>query len=326
MFTIGNRDLGVEKEELSKNIFAVKWHIIALQDAIEYLEHEFLMNRFHVTHCGGCAILFNKDTFLSDIKVTSIYLRDTRDGQQNDVKEEESGGVSQGVISRASFRQQPRGGKSFFTVMSLHINKNNYAKKRFIGKKLPLTIRAVMIEEHVDLVAGLSTGPLGAAHAVNPSVLSKKHSPTQIYRCHPAQVQHLPNGQTYAGFSSLRTLVEDGKFVSMVHSPFTKILRGSAQRIKAAIMRCGCTWPSLTITVTTNREKGMSNGSSRKDLLLISPARKETQQVRTKATVRFRPERQATARYRHNRPYVQHGSHEHSSRCTRSQFTKALVL
>ena len=37
--------------------------------------------------------------------------------------------------------------------MSLHINKN-YAKKRCIGKKLPLTIRAVMIEEHVDLVAG----------------------------------------------------------------------------------------------------------------------------------------------------------------------------
>ena len=37
--------------------------------------------------------------------------------------------------------------------MSLHIN-NNYAKKRGIGKKLLLTIRAVMLKEHVDLVAG----------------------------------------------------------------------------------------------------------------------------------------------------------------------------
>ena len=37
--------------------------------------------------------------------------------------------------------------------MSLHIN-NNYAKKRGIGKKLLLTIRAVMLEEHVDLVTG----------------------------------------------------------------------------------------------------------------------------------------------------------------------------
>ena len=100
--------------------------------------------------------------------------------------------------------------------------------------------------------------------------------------------------------------------VSMVHSPFPTMLRASAQGIKAAIMRCGCTWPSLTITVTTNSEKGMSNGfSSRKDLLLTSPARKEAKQVRTKATVRFRPKRQATVRYRHNRPHVQHSSHEH---------------
>ena len=40
-----------------------------------------------------------------------------------------------------------------FTVMSLHSN-NNYAKKRGIGKKLLLTIRAIMQEEHVGLVAG----------------------------------------------------------------------------------------------------------------------------------------------------------------------------
>ena len=36
--------------------------------------------------------------------------------------------------------------------MSLHIS-NIYAKKRGIGKKLILTIRAVMLDEKVDLVA-----------------------------------------------------------------------------------------------------------------------------------------------------------------------------
>ena len=41
---------------------AVKWHIIALQDATEYLRHENLTNRFHISHCAGCAVLFNKDT------------------------------------------------------------------------------------------------------------------------------------------------------------------------------------------------------------------------------------------------------------------------
>ena len=70
----------------------------------------------------------------------------------------------------------------FFTVMSLHIN-NNYAKKHGIGKKLLLTIRAVMLEEHWLLET--STELLGADQmvtAVNPPVLSKKPLPTQIFQ------------------------------------------------------------------------------------------------------------------------------------------------
>ena len=67
------------KEGAIEKQIAEKWHIVTLQEAIEYLDHEFLTNRFHVTHCGGCAILFNKDTFFSDIKVTFIYLHDIPD-------------------------------------------------------------------------------------------------------------------------------------------------------------------------------------------------------------------------------------------------------
>ena len=93
----------------------------------------------------------SKRTLHPDIKDTSVYLHDTRDDQQHDVKGE-SGWVQQGVISRASFRRLPHNGKSFFSMMSLHIN-NQLAKKRGIGKKLLLTIRAAMPVEHVDLVA-----------------------------------------------------------------------------------------------------------------------------------------------------------------------------
>ena len=57
------------------------------------------------------------------------------------------------MLSRASFRRQPPSGQKTFTVLSLHIS-NSYAKKRGIGKKLILTIRAVMLDEKVDLVAG----------------------------------------------------------------------------------------------------------------------------------------------------------------------------
>ena len=64
-----------------------------------------------VTHYGGCAILFNKETFHSDIKVTSVYLHDTRDRQQNDVKEGESGWVPagchiKGIVSAAAAQRQ----------------------------------------------------------------------------------------------------------------------------------------------------------------------------------------------------------------------------
>ena len=43
--------------------------------------------------------------------------------------------------------------RSSFTVLSLYIS-NIYAKKKGIAKKLILTLRAIMISQEVDLVAG----------------------------------------------------------------------------------------------------------------------------------------------------------------------------
>ena len=51
------------KEGAIEKRIAETWHIIALQEAIEYVDHELFVNRFHVTHFGGRAVLFNKDTF-----------------------------------------------------------------------------------------------------------------------------------------------------------------------------------------------------------------------------------------------------------------------
>ena len=127
-------------------------HHLTLQEAIEYLEHDFLTDRFHVTHYGRCAILFNKDTFFSDIKVSSFYLH-TRTCAEYKKTEGESGWMMQGVVSKAAFRRQPRHGQQTFTVMSLHMN-NNFAKKRGIGKKLLLTVSAIMQDEHVNLNSG----------------------------------------------------------------------------------------------------------------------------------------------------------------------------
>ena len=50
------------KEDAFEKI-AGRWHVITLQEATEYTDHDILTDRFHVTHYAVCAILFNKDTF-----------------------------------------------------------------------------------------------------------------------------------------------------------------------------------------------------------------------------------------------------------------------
>ena len=59
----------------------------------------------------------------------------------------------QGVLSRASFRRPPLSGQETFTVLSLGIS-NIHAKNKGIAKKLILTLRAIMIGEQIDVVAG----------------------------------------------------------------------------------------------------------------------------------------------------------------------------
>ena len=53
-----------------------------MQEASDYVDHELLTNRFHVTHYAGCAVLFNKETFYPDISVKSNYLHYTGEACQ----------------------------------------------------------------------------------------------------------------------------------------------------------------------------------------------------------------------------------------------------
>ena len=62
------------KEDAFEKQIAGKWHILTLQEASDYVDHDIPRERFHVTHFAGCAILFNKDTFYPDTSVKSIYL------------------------------------------------------------------------------------------------------------------------------------------------------------------------------------------------------------------------------------------------------------
>ena len=151
------------KEDAFEKQIAGRWHVTTLQEASEKVDHDILTGRFHVTHYGGCAILFNKDTFNPNIDVKSIYLHDTRRGLPDQVMEGEQGWVMQGILSRASFRRPPLSGQETFTVLSLHVS-NIYAKKRGIAKKLILTIRAVVVGQQIDVVAGDFMKPWQTVH------------------------------------------------------------------------------------------------------------------------------------------------------------------
>ena len=91
------------KEGALERQIAGKWHVVTLQEVIDDVDHELRTKRFHVTHNGGCAVLFNKDTFYPDIEVKSSSLHDTRRELPDKVMEGGQGWVMQGVLSRAHF-------------------------------------------------------------------------------------------------------------------------------------------------------------------------------------------------------------------------------
>ena len=155
--TTGNQDPIEEKEALSRNKLQENG-ISSPCRSRSYVDHELLTNCLHVAHNGGCAVLFKKDTFLLYIKVKSINLLDTRRELPDEVMEGDSGWVFQGVLSHVSFRRRPLNGqKLIHSCVVAH--QVHYAKERGIGKKLILTIRAVMLDEKVDLVAGDFNSP-----------------------------------------------------------------------------------------------------------------------------------------------------------------------
>ena len=109
------------KEDAFEKQIAGKWHVITPQEASEYVDHDILTNRFHVTHYGGCAILYNKDTLYPNIDVKSLYLHDTRRDlpDQNDGTRPGVGyarGASTCLISSTS-TQRP---EDFYGVVSTY--------------------------------------------------------------------------------------------------------------------------------------------------------------------------------------------------------------
>ena len=208
---------------------------------------------------------------------------------------QESGWALQGVKSRASFRRLPRNGKSFFTTMSSHIN-NQFAKKRGIGKKLLLTIRAVMLEEHVDLVALDVNGAAWRRPCGNDrkptSVIEEAFVDTDLPLPPGAHcgvpVQCQVDGLMCAVFSSHRTPMKGGKYDCTLRLLSPTVSWVFVEKMNAATMKCGCTRHLLTIAETMHRASMISACTSKKDPLRTNSTRKEAGHTENKAKIRTR--------------------------------------
>ena len=169
--------------------------------------------------------------------------------EQDKIKETESGWVLQSVVIRAAFGQQPRSGQK-------NLHQQQHAKKHGIGKKLLLTIRAIMQEEHVDLVAGDFNGA-GANHMVttlNPPALWRKHFPT------------------------------NGRFVCAEPSKFTARRWASVQEVKIAT-----TWTLSAINMLMSHEEITNNVSFSKKDPALNRLTKRKAGTTMKVTVHYHP-------------------------------------
>ena len=164
--------------------------------------------------------------------------------------EGEQGWFLQGVLSRASFRRSPVSGQKYFTVLSPRIS-NIYAKKKGIVKNLVLTLRAIMISQEVDLIAGDFMVLRGDVVTETTSVLLTKHLWTvsclrHWHAHHCGDLDPLRTiGQTSADFSNHLALNVFGKCISKVHVPFHGNPLVYVPPIKAAITKLGFTWTLL---------------------------------------------------------------------------------
>ena len=96
-----------------------------------FVDHELLTNRFHVTHYGGCAVLFNKDAFFPDVKVKSMYLHDIRRVLPDKVVEGDSGWVFTGraitCLFSSTTSQRPKKLSQFCRCTSVSFTPRNVA-------------------------------------------------------------------------------------------------------------------------------------------------------------------------------------------------------
>ena len=183
-------------------------------------------------------VLFNKDTFFSDIKVSSIYLHDTRACEQDRIKEGESEWVLQGVVSKACFRRQRRSGQK-------HLHGNVCAHQQQLCQKAWTWEEASPHYPRRDGGRALVAGDFNGAawrrsngNSRQPTCIIEEAFADTVFPLPPGPTpwwrQCLVNGPMCVVLSNPRTRMTNGRFVCTEPSQLPARPWASVQEIKVA--------------------------------------------------------------------------------------------
>ena len=230
------------KEDAFEKQIAGRWHVITLQEASEYVDHDILTSGFHVTHYAGCAIFFNKDTFYPNIDVKSIYLHDTRRDLPHQVLEGEQGWSCKVFFHVPHFVDHQPADRS--RLQCCHYISTTFTPRR---KASPRSSSSLFVLSWflntLTWLQVISMVLCGDAAAETTSVLLTKPlltAPCQRHRVpHHCGVldQFRTTGQTSVDFFNHQAPIDIGRCACMVHSPYHEELSACDQLIKVSSLR-----------------------------------------------------------------------------------------
>ena len=161
------------KEDAIEKRIAGKWHFIALQEASEYVEHETLHERFHVTHFA--AVQFSSTRTPSTLTSASNRSTFTTRGEECKIillKENMDG------LARCSFTCLISSSRSQWSEVLYCIvpaYQQQLRHENGIAKKIIQTIRALLISQNNHLVAGDFSGTAWRCRSRDTPELSIKY-------------------------------------------------------------------------------------------------------------------------------------------------------
>ena len=264
--TTGTQEPRRGKEDVFEKQIAGRWHIITLQEASEYVDHDILTGRFSVTHYAGCAILFNKDTFYPNIDVKSIYLHFTRrrlawSGHWR--------GTRMGY-ARCSFTVPHFVDHHSAARKPLHISDIYAKKERHRQEAHPHHPCYHDWSTDWHVVAGdFNCTAWRCSNRDNISSIANAARPCTTVGT-PDQFQ--TTGQTSVDSLSHRVRIVIGECACMVHSPSHEEHSACDRLIKVAITRLGSTWISSTGATLVHTMMIMINEFSSKNVLCRTSA------------------------------------------------------